>query len=218
MPNDPFVDIAALSSLGPVRYLDARDQAAFDAGPRARCGARADRGMGCSGQGGRHRLRKDRLLGRCSRGARHRSCRDRRGLRQRPHDRCRAGLVHPAVLRHQGRHPERRLARTVLGDRTATGLPDHRRQDFRATPGQAPLVWSIARPSSVNSTATRMCSTRARARSSPARTRAIVRAAAICRVHGICRMSICWTTASFVRRRCCAPCWSGWDSARAITS
>ena len=32
MPNDPFVDAAALSSLGPVRYLDARDQAAFDAG------------------------------------------------------------------------------------------------------------------------------------------------------------------------------------------
>ena len=32
MPNDPFVDIAALRSLGPVRYLDARDQAAFDAG------------------------------------------------------------------------------------------------------------------------------------------------------------------------------------------
>src|SRR4029077_6553270 len=32
MPNDPFVDIAALPSLGPVRYLDARDQAAFGAG------------------------------------------------------------------------------------------------------------------------------------------------------------------------------------------
>src|SRR5580698_4539055 len=32
MPNDPFIDIAALSSLGPVRYLDVRDQAAFDAG------------------------------------------------------------------------------------------------------------------------------------------------------------------------------------------
>jgi thiosulfate/3-mercaptopyruvate sulfurtransferase len=32
MPNDPFVDAAALPSLGPVHYLDARDQAAFDAG------------------------------------------------------------------------------------------------------------------------------------------------------------------------------------------
>ncbi len=34
MPNDPFVDVAALPSLGPVRYLDARDQAmfAFDPG------------------------------------------------------------------------------------------------------------------------------------------------------------------------------------------
>ncbi len=32
MPNDPFVEAAALASLGPVRYLDARDQAAFDAG------------------------------------------------------------------------------------------------------------------------------------------------------------------------------------------
>ena len=31
MPRDPFVDVAALTSLGPVRYLDARDQAMFDA-------------------------------------------------------------------------------------------------------------------------------------------------------------------------------------------
>ena len=32
MQNDPFVDVAALASLGRVTYLDARDQAAFDAG------------------------------------------------------------------------------------------------------------------------------------------------------------------------------------------
>jgi len=32
MPKDPFVEVTALSSLGPIRYLDARDQAAFDAG------------------------------------------------------------------------------------------------------------------------------------------------------------------------------------------
>lgn len=32
MPSDTFIDSTALSSLGPVRYLDARDQAAFDAG------------------------------------------------------------------------------------------------------------------------------------------------------------------------------------------
>jgi thiosulfate/3-mercaptopyruvate sulfurtransferase len=32
MQTDPFIDPAALSSLGPIRYLDARDQAAFDAG------------------------------------------------------------------------------------------------------------------------------------------------------------------------------------------
>ena len=32
MSSDPFVEISALPSLGPVRYLDARDQAAFDAG------------------------------------------------------------------------------------------------------------------------------------------------------------------------------------------
>ncbi len=32
MPNDPFVDVAGLNSLGPLRYLDVRDQAAFDAG------------------------------------------------------------------------------------------------------------------------------------------------------------------------------------------
>src|SRR3954451_7203316 len=29
---DPFVDLGALTSLGPIRYLDARDQAAFEAG------------------------------------------------------------------------------------------------------------------------------------------------------------------------------------------
>jgi thiosulfate/3-mercaptopyruvate sulfurtransferase len=32
MPNDPFVDVAGLNSLGPLRYFDVRDQAAFDAG------------------------------------------------------------------------------------------------------------------------------------------------------------------------------------------
>jgi thiosulfate/3-mercaptopyruvate sulfurtransferase len=32
MPNDPFVDVATLPSLGPIRYLDARDPATFDAG------------------------------------------------------------------------------------------------------------------------------------------------------------------------------------------
>jgi thiosulfate/3-mercaptopyruvate sulfurtransferase len=32
MPTDPFIDVAALPSIGAVRYLDARDQAAFDAG------------------------------------------------------------------------------------------------------------------------------------------------------------------------------------------
>jgi thiosulfate/3-mercaptopyruvate sulfurtransferase len=31
MPSDPFVDPTTLSSLGPIRYLDARDPAAFDA-------------------------------------------------------------------------------------------------------------------------------------------------------------------------------------------
>src|SRR5581483_11156111 len=31
MPNDPFIEVAALQSLGPFRYLDVRDQAAFDA-------------------------------------------------------------------------------------------------------------------------------------------------------------------------------------------
>lgn len=32
MPNDPFVDVAGLNALGPLRYFDVRDQAAFDAG------------------------------------------------------------------------------------------------------------------------------------------------------------------------------------------
>jgi len=32
MANDPFIDVAALPTLGRIRYLDARDQAAFDGG------------------------------------------------------------------------------------------------------------------------------------------------------------------------------------------
>ena len=32
MPNDPFVDVGDLPSLGPLRYLDVRDRASFDAG------------------------------------------------------------------------------------------------------------------------------------------------------------------------------------------
>ena len=32
MPTDPFVDASALSGLGPIRYLDARDEASFAAG------------------------------------------------------------------------------------------------------------------------------------------------------------------------------------------
>jgi thiosulfate/3-mercaptopyruvate sulfurtransferase len=32
MPKDPFVDVGDLPALGPLRYLDVRDQAAFDAG------------------------------------------------------------------------------------------------------------------------------------------------------------------------------------------
>jgi len=32
MPNDPFIEIDAIASLGPVRYFDARDAAAFAAG------------------------------------------------------------------------------------------------------------------------------------------------------------------------------------------
>ena len=32
MPNDPFVEVTALTSLGPIQYLDARDRAMIDAG------------------------------------------------------------------------------------------------------------------------------------------------------------------------------------------
>lgn len=32
MPSDPFVEVSALGGLGPIRYLDARDEAAFAAG------------------------------------------------------------------------------------------------------------------------------------------------------------------------------------------
>jgi rhodanese-related sulfurtransferase len=32
MPDDPFVDVAVLTSLGPIQYLDTRDRAMFDAG------------------------------------------------------------------------------------------------------------------------------------------------------------------------------------------
>jgi hypothetical protein len=46
MPNDPFVDVAALASLGPIRYLDARDQATFE-GRHApvRCACRSMNGI-----------------------------------------------------------------------------------------------------------------------------------------------------------------------------
>ena len=38
MRTDPFINPASLSSFGPIRYLDARDQATFDAGHnRMRC-------------------------------------------------------------------------------------------------------------------------------------------------------------------------------------
>ena len=40
MPNDPFIEPSAIASLGPVRYLDARDAAAFAALSQASDGAR----------------------------------------------------------------------------------------------------------------------------------------------------------------------------------
>jgi hypothetical protein len=63
MPNDPFIDSAALSPPGPVRYLDARDQTAFGAG-HAPNAVRVSRRLGQGDQDGGYRLRSDHVLGR----------------------------------------------------------------------------------------------------------------------------------------------------------
>src|SRR5205814_3111213 len=96
MPNDPFVDVGDLPSLGPLRYLDVRDQASFDAGhaPGAvrvpldewdAAAKAANTGFAKTIYGGQRAER-----------ARARPRVDRRYLRQRWHDQRRAGLVHPA--------------------------------------------------------------------------------------------------------------------------
>lgn len=217
MPNDPFIDIAALSSLGPVRYLDARDQAAFDAG-HAPGAVRApveiwDAAAKAADTGFEKTSYWDKALGAL-------------GVDQ--------STV--AVTYDSGRMTDAARVWFILQDfgiktlilnggwpilSSATALPpgaEASKGDFRAVPEQGPWVWLIGRRSSGNSTATRTCLTCGRVRSSPARTCASAPVAAIYRVRVIYRTSICWTMASFVRRPRCAPCWKASGSARAITS
>ena len=217
MPNDPFVDITALASLGAVRYLDARDQAAFDAG-HAPGAVRApvdewDKAAKAADIGFGNTAFWDEALGAL-------------GV-----DPSAVAVVYDGgqmtnaarvwfILQYFG-------AKAVILNggwpalSSPTGLPAGAAPatgGFRAVPGAGSLVWSIGRRSSVNWTATRMCSTPARAPSSPERKCATAPAAGISRVPGICRIPICWRMALSVRRRLCAPCWSRWASARAITS
>jgi len=123
MPNDPFVDVAALTSLGPVQYLDARDRATFDTGhaPGAvhvpveewdKAAKAADIGFAKTAHWGE-------ALG--SLGVDPSAIAVAYDDGRMTNDQCRSGLVHPAVFWHQGRHPEWRLACTFLSDRTAGG-------------------------------------------------------------------------------------------------
>ena len=99
--------------------------------------------------------------------------------------------VHPAAFWRQGRHPEWRLG-PCFPRRPDCRQPSSRREAVSGrSPVRVPSVWSIARPSSVNLTATRTCSTAERARSSPERIRVTARAAGISRVLGICRIPSC---------------------------
>ena len=217
MPNDPFVDIAALPSLGPVHYLDARYRAMFDAGhaPGAVCVPveEWDAAAKAADTGFSKTTYWDGALG--SLGVDHSAIAVAYDS-GRMTDAARVWFV----LQYFG------VEAVILNGgwpvlSSATGLPAGTRPStggFRAVPAQGRLVWSIGRPSSVNFMATRMCSTPARAQSSLERTCATVPAAGISRVPGICRIPICWKMALFVRHRRCEPCWSGWDSAQAITS
>ena len=217
MPNDPFVDVGDLSSLGPLRYLDVRDQAAFDAG-HAPGAVRVpldewDAAAKAADTGFAKTAYWDNALG---------------ALGIDPTVTAVAydsgGMTNAArvwfILQYYG------LKAVILNGgwpalAAATGLPPAAaalRGGFRAVPGSGSVGLVDRETLRDQLDGARTCSIRGRAPSSPARTRAIVPAAAICRGRGTCRMWICWRTAWFGRRRRCARCWSGPDLARATIS
>src|SRR5205807_2406087 len=208
MPNDPFIDVGDLPSVGPVRYLDVRDQAAFDAGhaPGAvrvpldewdAAAKAADTGFAKTAywDDALSALGVDpAVTGVAYDGG---------------------GMTNAArvwfILQYYG------LKAVILNGgwpvlASATGC----RRQPRLLPaasgrcrGQGQSGWSTGRLCGISSTVVRMCSIRGRARSSPARTRAIVPAAAIFPGHGTCRTRTCSRMAWFGRLRLYARCWSG---------
>ena len=175
MPNDPFVDVAALTSLGSIQYLDARDQAMFDAGhaPGAvnvpveewdKAAKAADIGFAKTAYWDQalRSLGVDPLAtavayddGRMTNAAR---------VGSPPHT---SGLT-AAILKAAGRRFPPRRCRQVPSPQQA--VP--------AVPGAGSGVWSIGRSSASNLVARRTYSTAGRALSSPGDMRNRTRAAA----------------------------------------
>jgi len=217
MPNDPFVDIPTLPSLGPVRYLDARDQAAFDAG-HAPGAVRApvdewDKAAKAADIGFGKTAFWDDALG---------------ALGVDPSAVAVAydgGQMTNAarvwfILQYFG------LKAVILNGgwpvlSSATGLPASAgpaKGGFRAVPGAGSvgLVDRETLKRQLDGDA-HVFDTRTRAEFTGEDMRNRTRGGHL-PVPGISRMPICWRMAWFVRRRLCAPCWSGSASARAITS
>src|ERR1700736_4895615 len=219
MPNDPFVDVAALPSLGPVRYLDARDQAMFAFDPGHAPGAvrvpvdEWDKAAKAADIGFGKTAYWDEALGALGVGPSAVAVVYDRGQMT---DAARVWFI----LQYFG------VKAVILNGgwpalSSATGLPagaEPATGGFRAVPG-AGFVGLVDRETlkrQLDGDA-HVFDTRS-AQSSPERTCAIAPAAAISRLPGICRLPICWRMALFVRHGLCEPCWNGWDSAQAITS
>ena len=119
MPLDPFVDVAALRSLGPVSYLDVRDQAAFDAG-HAPGAVRVpldewDAAAKAADTGFAKTAYWDKALSGLGVDTKVTAVAyDSGGMTN-------AARVHPAILWPEGRHPEWRLACPGIGGRAAAG-------------------------------------------------------------------------------------------------
>ena len=203
MPDDPFVELAALPSLGSIRFLDARDQAAFDVGhaPGAvrvpvekwdKAAKTADIGFTKTAywDDALRSLGVDNSTvavayddGRMTNAARVWFILQYFGAK--------------AVVLNGGW--------SVLSSaRASQQRLSLREAVFGRSPAQGRLAWSIGRRSSINLTVMRMCSIPERARSSLERTCAIAHAPDISQVRGICRIPISWTMALFVRHRICA--------------
>ena len=217
MPNDPFVDVAALPSLGPIRYLDARDQTMFDA--RHAPGAvrvpvdEWDAGAKAADVGFNNTTYWDQALGslgidpsalavtydggQMTNAARVWFVLQYFGIKAVIVNGGWPALSQAAVL-PTGAGPSKGVFRAVPGS-GAVGLVD--RETLKRQLDGAAHVFDTR--------------TRAEFTGEDARNRA--RSGHLPGA-GICRMRICWTMALFVRHRRCEACWSAPDLARAITS